>query len=426
LDFERATCSKPATDLEFHAWLHYTDALAARHQTLPANYTYATVLRHFLHGIRAANIWVWSRHATAPAGAASFASSPTIPLESVEELLRAALDVRRLTAEIIALSRAPQRVAILRSDAACLQVAPALARSQVLSPMNMELDNVTHGTLFLDTPIGYVTERSIADGALRDYRVVLVPAVDHLDEGTLHALLKYVEEGGHLVVTPRSFVYDEYHHPREQNDLPKTVGVSVVGLLNEPTPAQLADPDFLERATVDPGDPRTPTVGLLSTGQPPFDRAGIPLAGAGVRLHFADAQGEPLARFADDRSPAIVRVERGQGHIDCCAIPLRPQSYAQLVEAVIREEGIERPVRLRASDGSAQPVWGVEARSCRDGDDLLVYAINLLAEPIAFDLVTEEPILAVHDCLANQPASTHVRRRGLGVALLRLKTGSGK
>ena len=61
LDFQRSLSGKPAVDLEFHAWLNYVRHLHKQGKILQVRYTSAAIYRHFLHGIRAANIWVWNR-----------------------------------------------------------------------------------------------------------------------------------------------------------------------------------------------------------------------------------------------------------------------------------------------------------------------------------------------------------------------------
>ncbi|MCB9849345.1 MAG: beta-galactosidase trimerization domain-containing protein [Phycisphaerales bacterium] len=420
LDFQTATCGKPATDLEYHAWLRYTPALAARHERLPANYTHTAILRHFLHGIRAANIWVWGRKSDTSPAPQSFAASPTIPLESVEECLRGALDVRRLASDIIKLSHAPRQVALMVSDASFLQVPPSLARGGTNSPLTAELDNVYHGSMFLDTPLGFVSERSIAGGALSGYRVVLVPAISHIDDATLAALLRFVDAGGTLVVTPRSFEFDPYNHVRPgQEGFPSIEELGFVGLVDQPTAEQLRDPDFLELQAVNAGDPRVPTVNMRLTDTAPEGLAGQQLAGTGVRLGFPQNAATAVAHFEDNGRPAILRRDRGTGHIYYSAIPLRPQGYARLLDAVLAEAGVARPVRVRGKRG--EPVWGVEARCVRDGDDLLVYAINLLAAPVDVQIVAAQTVVGAHDLLANKPGDLTLHLDALETAILRLK-----
>jgi hypothetical protein len=420
LDFQRSTCDKPATDLEFHAWMRYAPHLRTLGQTLPPNYVSAAIYRHFLHGIRAADIWVWNRKPETAGDLTAFGCSPAIPLESVEECLRAALDVRRLAREITALTHLRPQVAILFSDSTFLQIPPSfIAAWAVPTPCTVELNNVYHGSLFLDTPIGVVTERSIVRGSLKPYRVVLVPAVSHIPPQVFEALMAYVEGGGVLVVTPRSFLFDPYNRPqpylRGIVDIDKTV---IHGLLPGSSPAAWNDPTFLERQVVDPGDARIPGTAMETTGQGVFKGKTLHLEGTGIVQTLTAPTGEPLASFVDG-TPAIVVLGRGQGRIYYCAMPLKPQSYATLLDAVLPDAGVERLIRIQDARGGN--AWGVEARACEDEGDILLYAINLLSVPVDVRLVAPRPIQAVHDLISDQALGERLRLTALQTVILRVK-----
>lgn len=422
LDFQRSTCGKPATDLEFHAWLYYAPYLHRRGETLPRNYTSAAIYRHYLHGIRAANIWVWNRKENSAHYEISFGCSPTIPLECVEECLRAALDVRRLAREIIALSDTQPEVAILFCDSTLLQIHPSFIKSwHKPTPCTVELKNVYHGSLFLDAPIGFVTERTIARGHLSRYRVVLVPAVSHIPPDSFDALMDYVEAGGALVVTPRSFLFDPYNRPRPYlKGIVEVSKTAIYGLLPKPNPASFNNPEFIERQVVNPGDSRIPGMTIRTTGHGVFKGCSRNLEGVGVVQTITAPGAQTLATFADG-TPAIVSLIRGKGKIYYCAIPLKPQSYATLLEAVLAETGVERPIRVLDDTGAS--VWGVEARACEYQGDILMYAINLLSEAVTVHLAGPRPVQAVHDLIADQGLGSRFRLAPLQTVILRVKVG---
>ncbi len=424
VDFQRSTSGKPATDLEFHAWLRYLPVLRESGKELPRGYTAAALYRHFLHGVRLADIWVWNRKPASIDDVTAFGVSPQVPLESVEECLRSALDVRRWAAEFMALSRTPADVAILLSDSTFLNIHPdRIARQATATPCTIALENAYHAALFLDAPVGYVTERSIAAGALRDYRIVLLPAVSHLPAATYDALMAFVERGGRLVVTPESLLFDEYHRP--QPYLAKLLDIqqrTMVGAARKPTPSDLADPSYWEITTVNPDDARTPTAKLRTTEPTVLGAAPVALEGAGIRQTVQPRDGEVLAVFDDNQQPALIRFDHGQGHIYYLAITLRAPSYAALLDALMIDAEIARPVRVAGPDG--RNAWGVEARACHYDGDLLLYAINLTTEPADIRLVSDPPVVAAHNLLANEPADAAMTLAPLETVLLRLKTAA--
>ena len=431
LDWQRSTCGapKPATDLEFHAWYKYLDYLDARGETLPANYTSAAIYRHFLHGARAANIWVWDWPAK-PRRA--FKTSPLIPLASVEECFRAALDVRRLVSQVLALSNATSKVAVFFSDSTFLQIHPSCIKAwHVPTPCTVELDNVLHGSMFLDTPIGFVTERTVGTLTAGDaYKLVLVPGVSHIPRDVFDELMKYVKKGNILVVTPRSFLLDEYNHPQSYLKDEKLISVIeretvVKGLLPEfdqEAFGVLTDEqrrEQLEQAVVDPGDFRIPKpsiIKLTPEGKTFFGAENVPhLEGVGVRqsitIEAPKGKTTILATFDadteaadEDAKPAIVKLSHGAGTIYYCATPLRPRGYAALLEAVFNEAGVDRPIRVK--DDAGNNAWGVEVRACEYQGKMLVYAINLQREPVKIRLVSgTQPITTItnQDLITTKP-----------------------
>ena len=422
LDFKRSVSNKPATDLEFHAWLNYVRYLKGRDEVLPRGYTSAVLYRHFLHGIRAANVWVWNRRANAADDPASFGCSPAIPLYSVEECLRAALDIRRLTREIIALSRAAPEVAILVSDATFMQVHPSFIRPwHQPTPCSVELDNVCQGSMFLDAPVGFVTERMATLGEAGRFKIILAPGVSHCPRPVFDAIMKYVDDGGTLLTTPRSFQFDEYN--RVQPYLAGLVDVRssvITGLAREPSPETLDDPEFIERQVVDPADARLPTTEIRATGEGVLRRPGLCLQGAGIREAIVARCGRVIARFADGE-PAIVSIPRGKGRLYYAAMQLKPHSYSTLLDAILDDLGVRRPVRLL--DKRGQPLWGVEARACEYGGCTLVYAINLLAEPVSVRIAARKRTTAIHDLITGESLGERFTLAGLQTVILRLDTG---
>ena len=421
LDFKRCVSNKPATDLEFHAWLKYTAYLKGRGDVLPRGYTSAVLYRHFLHGIRAANVWVWNRKPSAVDDPASFGCSPAIPLYSVEECLRAALDIRRLTREIIALSRAAAEVAILVSDATFMQVHPSFIKAwHQAAPCTVELNNVCQGSMFLDAPVGFVTERMLALGQAGRYKIILVPGVSHCPRPVFDAIMKYVDDGGTVLTTPRSFRFDEYNRVQPYLgglvDVRRTV---ITGLVREPAPDMFDDPEFVERQVVDPADARVPTTEIRATGEGVLRGPGLSLHGAGIRETIAARRGRVIARFADGE-PAIVSIPRGKGRVYYAAMQLKPQSYSTLLDAILDDLKVRRPVRLLDKRGHA--LWGVEARACDYKGGTLVYAINLLAEPVDVRVAADKRVTAVHDLITGKNLGERFTLAGLQTVILRLNT----
>ena len=94
----------------------------------------------------------------------------------------------------------------------------------------------------------------------------------------------------------------------------------------------------------------------------------------GIRQIFeAKSNATILFRYSD-RGPAIVQMPVGQGAIYYSGSSLEERSYGRLLEALFREAGVTRPVRLRMVGGG--DVWNIEARFAPLGNRKLLYIVN--------------------------------------------------
>ncbi|MEO6829275.1 MAG: beta-galactosidase trimerization domain-containing protein, partial [Acidobacteriaceae bacterium] len=293
------------------------------------------------------------------------------PLSDVSELLRIALDIRRLNKEIAALASVRPEVAILYSTTSIIQIAPQLMRA-TSTPYLDELRRVYEGSLYLDADTTFISENQILKGMAPQYKVILIPTAKHLPSEVVNQLLEYVKGGGHLVVSPESFMTDQYLRPL---DFLNQIGIRIrknsaspdynVGALEQQYDQTLRQ-SMVSSHTV------KSEITTLPGGE--FGEASFKLSGEGIlqTLEIGDRNTE-LARFPDGR-PAIVRHTLGGGRIYYLAIPLDPQSYSRLLDRLFEHAGISRPVRF--TDSADRRIWKVECRSLRQDSDWLLYLIN--------------------------------------------------
>ena len=186
------------------------------------------LMPHFLHGKSVAQLFHWpSQPANEYYGndQSSLAHSWDYPLTDIGELLRTALDVRRLNREIAAFVEAPAEVAILYSQTATLQLPPEMLTWQV-TPYLAELGKAYSASQFLDAKVTFVTERQALAGKLARYKLVLVPGARNLPAPVVERLWSYARQGGHLLILPESLLGDEYNQPR---DYLQPLGISIQG-----------------------------------------------------------------------------------------------------------------------------------------------------------------------------------------------------
>jgi beta-galactosidase GanA len=340
------------------------------------------LLPHFLHGKSVAQIYHWPAQ---PANefysnnSSSIAHGWRYSLADVDELLRVALDVRRLNREIASFVETPAEVAILYSQTSTIQI-PAEMVTWRITPYLAEMRKVYQGSLHLDTRTTFITERQVLRGRLDRYKLVIVPGARNVPAGVAKRLWEYASNGGHVVVTPESLLGDEYNRPQPYLD---PVGISILRT-ERPRGAgsgamvQGYDQSFAEDVSFE----AAPVETLVPAG--PLDLGALQTEG--VRQALAPAADlTVLYRFAGG-DPAIVRRPFGQGVVTYVAASLQEQAYARLFDAVFDAARVVRPVRVR----SASPV---EARYATLHGRKLLSVINLASKPV--DITVEAPVRAL-------------------------------
>jgi beta-galactosidase GanA len=334
------------------------------------------LLPHFLHGKSVVQLFHWPAQPSSELygiTASSLAHSWSYPLEDIGELIRTALDVRRLNKEIASFSEVPAEVAILYSQTSTLQLPPEMLTWQT-TPYLAELEKTYEASQYLDAKVTFVTERQIVKGWLNRYKLLLVPGARNIPAEVFEKLRDYAAQGGRVLVVPESLLGDEYNRQANylsnlgvtirQTERPKSGGLG--------TMAQGYDQSFSQAVTFGDDAPQK----LSAAGTEGF--GAIPeLEARGVRQTF-DAKGDVLFRYPNNE-PAIVRIPVGKGVIYYSGGMLEERSYARLLDALLLEAKVTRPVRVRMLDGGDK--WNIEARFASAGSRKLLYVVNFNDRP---------------------------------------------
>lgn len=344
-----------------------------------------SILPHFLHGDAANGIWTWyipkNLDNVDPNEANVRDSIPMswrFSLDHVEEALKTALDIRRLSEYIIQFPQAKREIALLYSKTTMLQVSPELVGNwQVYTPYLVELHRAYYATQFLDVFRDFISEKQIEEGKLAKYKILIMPGVSHLRKEIVNKILDYVKDGGTLLITPNSLLYDEYHHRKDyMNDF----GIKIKDINSPPSvqpaighPSSIKS--YLEKYFKAAGLLKQPGPNLKILDKDIFSGQTLSLGCLGTTQAIeTDPSHSILAKFPDG-SPAIVLTKYGEGEIYYFAAALAPKSLANIVDLIIEKKGINRPIRFL--DNQGKNLWGVEARVLKKAEGkYLLYMYN--------------------------------------------------
>ena len=193
-DLQRSIApDKPLADLEFH-YVHAPN--------LSAECAWACYLHGSLHGLRWATYWVWSvgvldDRENAPDGLKHTVSSQPKTLWGTS---KAALDLRRL-AKYLALFPTRPEVMLYFSKPSLYGDSEGFEKS---TRKAYEAAN------FLDTPIGFATDKMIRAGKLDALKVLIVQGCSRVETDVRAAIEKFAEEGGTVILIDESLTRNEF------------------------------------------------------------------------------------------------------------------------------------------------------------------------------------------------------------------------
>ena len=342
------------------------------------------ILLQFLHGKSAISKWWW---ASAPSreylqmNQSSLPHSKIISLSDINEVLRIGLDVRRLSSEIAAFTEPEPEVAILYSKTSIVQVPPPMVQAGH-TPYIDAVYSVWEGSRFLGCRIGFVSEKQILAGKLAKFKLLIVPAAKYIRPEVVTAIMNYTKEGGTAVIIPESFIFDQY--ARENNRISdlgfNITDVTLPPVLGEGEKVQNYDQSFSQ--TILYGDVQK-KITTLNKDIFKDNTPALTLFSNGLVQSIDPGSHQVLARFNDGKA-AIVLAESGKGAIYYLTAPLMTADYHTLLSPLAQKLGLKRPVK--GIDQNGKLVTGVEVRAVEREADYLVYACNLTAEPVEFDL----------------------------------------
>jgi hypothetical protein len=161
--------------------------------------------QQFLHGVRLNTFWFWFNKMDA-GGHRPITMQPTILYANS----KSALDLRRL-ARYVALFPARSEIAIYFSKPSLFLDAPNYSPA---------LRHVYAGLYFLDTPIGFVTDKMLSKGIGKHIKLLVIPQARYVTDEVYRAIEVYAQSGRRLVIIDSSsLTYDEKNQPRQIDSL---------------------------------------------------------------------------------------------------------------------------------------------------------------------------------------------------------------
>ncbi len=288
-------------------------------------------------------------------------------------MIRGTLDVRRLEDSVAQFPKATRQAAVLYSRASLIQNHPG--HQGVDTPYTLELQKCYRAGTVLDTPMGFVTTRMLTKAMPKDLKVLVIPGAYFADKDEVKAAYDFAKAGGTVVITPTSFVADEYDR---RVDYLKELGVEIV---KETVPKYLAgkarsgldqagsEYDFIQ-------GPIAPTV-VEDEPKAALKRAGKPdLAGKGIRQAVKLSADWRATAAYDDGTPAVAERSLGTGRVVYVAMQLDDPSLSELLDGAYTAAKVARPVR--AVDAAKKRIPGLECRAvaAKEGGTL-VYLYNM-------------------------------------------------
>ncbi|HHN46006.1 MAG TPA: hypothetical protein ENN09_01070, partial [Planctomycetes bacterium] len=308
----------------------------------------------------------------------SMKHSHTRTLPEVEAVLKTALDVRRLAKYIAAFPDAPASIALLYPRASLVQKFPGAVGHK--TPYTLEVEKTYEAAVMLDTPVGFVSSKQAKEGIPQNYRIIVVPGCRYVEADVFDSLRSWVEAGGTLVVTPTSFIADEYNRRRGYLD---ALGIQILG---EELPEFMAgeakrgidqsgELDFIQGPIAKTVISKEPSRRIVTDRNALFTGRPRTLNAAGVIQQVKPSDDWNIAaRYEGEDVPAILSRRLGKGSVYYLAAQLDLPSRRMLFDRLLELSGTRRPIRVFTQRGGYPE--GVESRTVYFEGGLLTYLNN--------------------------------------------------
>lgn len=229
-DFAKSVAQdKPIYDPEWHT------ITCVRHMSplgISSDFVRTTLWMEHLHGMGANLTWWWGRTEDGTPRGGEFLGGLLTQPQLLESWGRTVLELRRLTEYIILFPQLERRVRILYSEPSSIQDGKVYGD---------ELSEVYESLYFLDYPAGFITEKMIREGKLKDCSILVIPNAKYVNEEAASGIREWQREGGRVVVRGKDALrYDEYGRERNISDFLRE-SLYLSGSMAEEYAAQLDD-----------------------------------------------------------------------------------------------------------------------------------------------------------------------------------------
>lgn len=163
------------------------------------NRVYLGIILPYFHGRNTGVLWHWTMDGANPYG--EFFQERAVAFHAFS---KAALDVRRLTQEIIPFRKQKSPVALYYS-------VPSLCDSGYIRQMTAVYEGLFFSSAY---PVRFVTEEMAANGALKDYKLLIVPGSRRTPDKAAAAIAEFQKNGGNVLCFGKgSLSRNEYNNP---------------------------------------------------------------------------------------------------------------------------------------------------------------------------------------------------------------------
>lgn len=181
---------KPVTNQEVHV---IPDGF---HGENDFNRVYLGVTLPYFHGRNTGVLWHWTMDGANPYG--EFFQERAVAFHAFS---KAALDLRRLTEEIIPFRSQKSPVALYYS-------VPSLCQGNYIQQMTAVYEGLFFASAY---PVRFVTEEMAANGALNDYKMLIVPGSQRTPDKAAAAIAEFQKKGGKVLCFGKDALrFDEY------------------------------------------------------------------------------------------------------------------------------------------------------------------------------------------------------------------------